>query len=458
MGPISLIEFKVANFLSFKELTTFSMVAAKSVKEKQDTNTSDSGKNYHLLNSAVLYGNNASGKSNLIKAIDFMKNRVLKSYKESLDDEGPQTFSKYHFALNSNNHDLPMFFEAKFKCTTGGFPNSDKALNAFHFILRYGFEILNGEIKREWLFLTTKRETNLFTREGKIVKCNRATFKEGLNQEKDLKGSVLLISLLASFDRDISIIIKQLFSVVMVLDATHNFQSEFVFNKLKGLDSQEGVSEFIKSFLKSLEIIDFDLFKPENSLPDLFESSKDPKIKILAASLRDVYESLENQKLSIHTIRQKYNKDGIYIDNVEFDFESQESEGTQKLFYLLAPVYWALKYGCILVVDEIDSKLHPIITAKIFELFHKFNRHGAQLIAALHDVSVLNKDTFRRDQIWFVEKDQFGASSLVSLADFKTDKVRNQSAFNKNYIDGKYGGVPYLNIDAKIEESIYGKQ
>jgi AAA15 family ATPase/GTPase len=95
------------------------------------------------------------------------------------------------------------------------------------------------------------------------------------------------------------------------------------------------------------------------------------------------------------------------------------------------------------------------LTLRLVRFFHAFNTKSAQLIFAAHDVSLLNKDVFRRDQIWFVEKNQFGASGLYSLADFKTDKVRNKSAFDKNYLEGNYGAVPYFDQDAKLKEILY---
>jgi AAA15 family ATPase/GTPase len=98
------------------------------------------------------------------------------------------------------------------------------------------------------------------------------------------------------------------------------------------------------------------------------------------------------------------------------------------------------------------------LTLRLIDFFHKFNINNAQLICAAHDISLLNKDIFRRDQIWFVEKDQFGVSQLISLGDYKTDKVRNKSAFDKNYLDGKYGAIPYFDVDDKLKQLLYGKR
>ena len=111
----------------------------------------------------------------------------------------------------------------------------------------------------------------------------------------------------------------------------------------------------------------------------------------------------------------------------------------------------------VLIIDELDSRLHSHLTSRLIEFFHSFNKSNAQLICAVHDVSLLTKEIFRRDQIWFVEKNQFGSSELLSLSDFKTDKVRNKSAFNKNYLEGRYGAIPYFNSDEKLNELLYGK-
>src|SRR5690606_22858979 len=97
-------------------------------------------------------------------------------------------------------------------------------------------------------------------------------------------------------------------------------------------------------------------------------------------------------------------------------------------------------------VDELDSRVHGHLTLRLIDFCHKYNKNEAQLICAVYDISLLNKETFRRDQIWFIEKNQFGASQLFSLADLNTDKVRNKSAFDKNYLEGKYGAIPYFEI------------
>jgi len=117
---------------------------------------------------------------------------------------------------------------------------------------------------------------------------------------------------------------------------------------------------------------------------------------------------------------------------------------------LLGPWFDTLINGKILIVDELDSRLHTQLTKNLIELFHKYNNKSAQLLFTSHDVNLLDKDLFRRDQIWFIEKDQFGASQLYSLADFKAESVRKTSSYSKNYLNGKYGATSYFKIKEDI--------
>ena len=126
-----------------------------------------------------------------------------------------------------------------------------------------------------------------------------------------------------------------------------------------------------------------------------------------------------------------------------------ESEGTKKLIELSGPIFDTLYYGKVLVVDEFDAKWHPILTRNVVKLFMdpEINKKGAQLIFATHDTNLLSVNHFRRDQIWFTEKDQCDSTDLYSLVEFKYDngkKVRNDSSIEKDYINGRYGAIPYI--------------
>jgi AAA15 family ATPase/GTPase len=128
--------------------------------------------------------------------------------------------------------------------------------------------------------------------------------------------------------------------------------------------------------------------------------------------------------------------------------DDDESSGTQMFFALTGPVLNVLENGFSLVVDELDSKLHPNLICKLVSLFNskELNPKDAQLIFNTHDTNLLSSGLFRRDQIWFTEKNKFGEARIYSLADFKTDEVRKTEPFEENYIRGKYGAIPFLDM------------
>ncbi|MBU1661812.1 MAG: ATP-binding protein, partial [Chloroflexi bacterium] len=136
----------------------------------------------------------------------------------------------------------------------------------------------------------------------------------------------------------------------------------------------------------------------------------------------------------------------------------EESEGTQKFFYLLGPLLDALENGNILMIDELEARLHPKLTRELVRMFNspQTNPHNAQLIFATHDAGLLGEYLLRRDQIWFTEKNRYGATELYSLAEMKE---RNDASFEKNYLLGRYGAIPYISgLRAFLEQELqYGE-
>lgn len=436
-----LIEFSVENFLSYKDLTTISMIAAKSFKEHKFSHTIEVDSKLTLLKSAIVYGNNASGKSNLFDAMGFMKLTVLNSFRDALMKNDEAKLSLEKFLLSTKSDKECSFFEILFihKGTK----------------YRYGFEIDYDKIVAEWLFHTTTKEVYLFKRDLQNIEVNKSAFKEGLGKEGDVKSNVLFISLLATFGKEISSNIVEWFTNFKFVEGIHDRgHKRYTIDKLK---DDKKFFNWVLHFIKYLEIsnlattvedvnnIDFEILK---------EKEKDEEIINLLTSIQKVT-SKQPKRDQLITYHRKYDENNVLIDTVAFNFDKQESEGTKKLLYLLGPWYDTLQNGKVMIVDELDSRLHSNLTIKLVDFFHKFNKKNAQLIFAVHDISLLNKDTFRRDQIWFVEKNQFGASELISLGDFKTDKVRNKSAFDKNYLEGKYGAIPYFELDEKLNQLLY---
>lgn len=437
-----LIEFSIENFLSFKELTTLSMVAAKPFKEHQASHVIETNNKLNLLKSAVIYGNNASGKSNLLEAMGFMKQTVINSFRDALIDNNERKFPLEKFALNTKSDKEASFFEISF------INNGVK--------YRYGFEIDYDKIVAEWLFHTTSKEVYLFKREFQHIEINKSAFKEGLGKEEDVKENVLFLSLLATLGKITSASIVEWFKKYNFVNGIHDRgHKRYTIDKLK---SDKQFFNWVLYFVKFLEIANLATSEEDVNdidLDTLREKQKDEEIINLLTSIQKL-QSKQPKRDQLITFHRKYDENNVLVDTVPFNFDKQESEGTKKLLYLLGPWYDTLKNGKVLIIDELDSRLHTHLTLRLIDFFHHLNKNNAQLVCAVHDVSLLNKDTFRRDQIWFVEKNQFGSSELVSLANFKTEKVRNKSAFHKNYLDGKYGAIPYFEIDEKLKVLLYG--
>ncbi len=438
-----IIEFKVENFLSFKDLTTLSMINAKSFKEHQETHIIPVDKNLSLLKSAIVYGNNASGKSNLLESMEFMKQIILNSFRDALLENSDRKFPLQKFALNSKSEKESTFFEVSF------IHNNTK--------YRYGFEIDYDKVVAEWLYHTTSKEVYLFKRDFQKIEINKSAFKEGLGKEEDVKENVLFLSILATLGKETSSSIVEWFKKVNIINGIHDRgHKKYTIDKLK---SDKNFFNWVLHFIKYLEISNLSTTEEdvnEIDLQTLKERGKDEEIINLLTSIHKI-QSKQPKRDQLITYHRKYDENNVFIDTVPFNFDKQESEGTKKLLYLLGPWYDTLKNGKVLIIDELDSRLHSHLTSRLIDFFHKSNSKQAQLICAVHDITLLNKETFRRDQIWFVEKNQFGASELISLADFKTDKVRNKSAFDKNYHQGNYGAIPYFDIDTKLNQLLYGE-
>ena len=439
-----LLEFNIENFLSFKNFSTLSMIGAKSFKEYEPTNIIKVDKHIKLLKSIVLYGNNASGKSNLISSIAFMKNIIINSFRDALiENNFDNSFSNNKFLLDTESGKQPSHFEMVFIIETIKY--------------RYGFELDEGKIVSEWLLHTTSKEVPLFTREATKINVNKSSFKEGLHLEEKTKDNVLFLTLVAQLNGlKANKIITWFKNLNIINGLQDNGYKKYTINKLK---TDKEFQLWVNQFTKFLEISK--VIAKETAFSqiewDKINAVKDTRIKNF---IDDVLKRKGEipKKNAIITWHKKYDKNNILIDTIPFDFETQESEGTKKLIYLLGPWYDTLKNGKILIVDELGSRLHTNLIRHLVEYFHHTNQTNAQLIFVAHDTKILSKDIFRRDQIWFIEKNKFGASELYSLGDFKSEKVRKNSAYDKNYIRGKYGAIPYFENKERLINLMYGKE
>lgn len=402
-----LLEFTVGNYLSFKDRKTFSLEAG-SIKELSG-NIIRKGK-YKVLRSAIIYGANSSGKSNFIKALDFMMDTVKESSKLNSTDK----LNVKPFLLSTETENLPSYFETLFLIDTRRF--------------RYGFEIDNDRIHSEWLYIlneNSKKEDLYFVRTLDGIGI-ADIFKNAKGIEEKTRDNALFISTLDQFNNDIAHEIIRKFNLTTIISGIDHQDSITMTNTMYNLKRYKTE---VEQFIKNLDL-GFKNFMIDDDTNKLFK----------------------NRLITLHN---KYNPKGEVVSQFEFKMEEQESSGTNKIFDICGEILFAHSLGETLIIDELDAKLHPILTQAIIKLFNsaETNPNGGQLIFSTHDTNLLGANMFRRDQIWFTEKDNLEATDLYSLLEFKDENgktIRNDRSFENDYIRGRYGAIPYISNYQKI--------
>ena len=425
-----LIYFSVGNFLSFYERQTLKMTAAPSWKERLTENTHDVQKRRLLLSSAI-YGANASGKSNLFKAMLFLFGLIIKS---AQDMQALQVLTWMRNQLNSEAEKRPSSFEIAF------------IVNGVEY--RYGVEATPERIIKEWLYEGKKTcfQRTLVDGEDTIQIDNSWSNAKGL--EERTRENALFLSVCAAFAiTKAEAIIRWFTQNFLVISASEpNSFAEYTVTRIQ---QENGFKDKIIALLKNadMNVEGIELINNNNtiSVPDKAESG-------IIQKKADV---------AIYSKHYVYNADGAKVDAKLFPMEAYESLGTQKAFALSGPIIYALETGSVLVVDELDSRLHPVFTRQIVKMFNssKDNPNHAQLIFNTHDTNLLSfkvynpitkedEYLYRRDQIFFTEKDQNEQTHLYSLIEFKEQKtgkkVRNDASFEKDYLNGMYGAIPFI--------------
>ncbi len=393
--------------MSFKNETSFLMTSVKGFKEHQNTNLIYTNKGLDLLKSASIYGSNAAGKSNFIDAMDGMNYVVHNSFRDSLKKESEGQNLPITFKLNTATENEPTMFEVSFLINET--------------IYRYGFEIRGREIMKEWLYRKVEREMLLFYRIKDDFEINNTSFKEGLKFKNEVNPNVLFISHLAQHNQIISSQILNWFSNTNVINSLDDDEYAGYTKRLIKIDNNFRL--WISKALKYLEITDVEAGE---------------------------------EKGEIMTYHNLYDENNLLVGSVPFSIDEYESSGTRKLIYLLGPLFDTLRNGKVLFVDEFDVKLHAKLTWNLIRLFNEFNNKNAQLIFTGHDTSIMDKRLVRRDQIWFVRKDQFGVSELYSMADFSSDVVRRDSAYEKKYLDDQFGAADSIELTEELTNLLYG--
>lgn len=434
--------FAIENFSSYYEKNYLDLTADKTGKH---SNHVYDFKKVKILKSAIIYGANASGKSNIIKALDYSRDIILNGL------ENIETYKKY-FRLNKDAVTKPTLFEFELEINDNFYS--------------YGFSAIleKNEIEEEWLYEIGKSTpSKVFERNnreitiGKLLSSNsdiRNRFEIYIDDMKN-QSNQLFLTEIANKNLD--------YEEVSVFNSLYNWFK----NKLTVIYPETNNKSYIKTsnkdfYKKFLEKFDTGIqeitYIEEDFDDTLREAPKELKKdieKILEKEKRIYLRSSQGHLLSIY----KDDNKKLKIERIAFlhghdskeIFElNEESDGTQRLFDLI-PLIEKFSEDYTIVIDEFDRSLHPNLTKKFFELFYSLSNNKTQLIASTHESTLLDLKLVRRDEIWFVKKDKNGASKTYPLNQFD---IRHDKKIDKDYLLGRFEATPVINI---YDELIYGE-
>lgn len=422
-----LIEFNIQNFRSIKEEVTLSLVASPDKSLDNNVIKSDVLKKDNLLRSAVLYGANASGKSNVILAFDSLKSLVMNSHKFQKGTE----ISYSPFKLDKKYLSKPSKFEIVF------IKSNIKYI--------YGVSFTNEKIVDEYLYYYPEgRKSLIFERKDTYNYRFTVDKKEQkFLSEKTLENVLYLSNSTQLNYKKTAEAFDWFKDKLTTISATEH--PKLIQNTIELLNKDKTFKELIlRAIIEAdLGIVDLSATLEKVSLDDFKPPNKIKK----QGDLRSIVLEQTGDRLllvttDIKTIHNGLDEKGDEL-KIQFEFED-ESEGTQRLFSLIGPWIEALNKGQIIVVDELDTKLHHLLNVFLINLFHNptQNKSNAQLIFTTHNTNLLDLDLFRRDQIWFTEKNpSAGNTDLYSLVEFSPRKDKN---VQKGYLAGRYGAIPFI--------------
>lgn len=418
-----LLEFTVENYRSFYARRTLSLQAQK-LSEVAKNNVANE-LSYNVLKTFAVYGANSSGKSNLIDAMQTMGFCVLTSVKLN-----PKETLYYDPFLLLKDNTAPTMFEISF-------------IKGDH-CYRYGFSYTKTVIVDEWLFRKTtprSKEHALFIRNEEGIAFDDTTFSEGVGLESKVHDNRLFLSLCAQLGGEISSLVISWFESDFEVASDLNNQEYRLFSKRQfheGRNSSRKALDFFKTL--QLGFNELQTYEELETIPKGTPKENIPPLSLVVTG---------KKRIEIESVHNLYNQKGVVCGSVNFPFDDKESAGTRKLFDLSGPIFDTLENGNVLVIDELDAKMHPLISQQIIRLFNNptTNPHNAQLIFTTHDTHLLSTKMLRRDQIWFTEKNETEQTDLYCLTDIVLPdgtKPRNDANYEKNYIAGRYGAIPYI--------------
>lgn len=418
---VSLIQFSVQNYRSFKDLITFSMETGRSKGKTQLQHFFQAGKKSHsvyVAKSAFLFWANASGKTNLLSALEYMDYKVSLSH--DIDKLRPQD----PFLLNINSVNEPSFFEIIFSL-------DDE-------IFQYNFKILKDNIVSENLYkiLTNKKSdpVQLLKREWQKIEVfeemNTQNTRDIIDSGKT-REEALFISVAQNWNEDLSRKIGSFFREYL-------YSFKMMDSKLEHYtkDRSQKDEKFRDKIVSYLQKFDFSISwmrVEEREIP----RNIDPEIPNYV--LRNIFARLELE----HKI---FDDNWNHIDSVFFS-EKRESLGTQNFLKILGPIFHTLENWWILLIDEFNASLHPKMCDAIIELILReswMNGKNSQFIFTTHDTNILDNKLLKKDQFWFTERKSTGASDLYSLGDF--DIREDTKGFSVKYKQWRFWAIPFISL------------
>lgn len=414
-----LLMFKVKNYTSFKNEAILDMRATAYVQHP--THVMQVNDKLGLLKTTALYGANASGKSNLISAMFFFEQYIFSQFinkNENQDFESNKIGVKMKlepFSLSNETNDASEFDII--------FLHNNKQI-------QYGFECTSKEVLTEWLYINDKK---VFERTG-IELSFGSKYQKMLGAYKKLPVERLYIAVLEYFlDEEGKKVILDDF--ISFFNKEYNVFTEILFEStVKGLAGMVGLSKKLVSN------------KGYRNKVEQYLRLVDVGIKRLDVQTETIFDERTGKKKKekvIRTVHDIYDETGNVVGEKLFDLH-QESTGTLRFLAYIQNVIEMISKGGVFIVDEMSARLHPLLTKLIVDIFCSSQNTKAQLIFTTHDISLLNNNQFRRDEVVFIDKNERGESSLYALSDLK---VREDATFNKDYLQGKYGAIPIFHYD-----------
>jgi hypothetical protein len=414
-----LLRFSVSNFGSLRDPQELSLVASKLKGDAKGLIEAAELRNETVLPAAVIYGSNASGKSNLIKAFARMRNFVLNSHREG---EPGAPINLKPFAFDPHYIAYPSTFSADFICNTS--------------IYSYAFDVTSAGFLRESLHAIREgRSSMLFERTSEGFNFGRSLKGRNKVIEDLTRPNSLFLSAAAQNNHEELSVVANFFRQIRI-DRPTNLPLRLVSARLV----DQGLSQRALDLLRAI-----DVGVSEFKIDDLPIDNRNSRLTLRRLPAQsDLFRKAPQPELFIERERDRRFRLGHSTETgqtIYLDLED-ESAGTIQLLLILQPIYRALEHGSVIAIDEFGSSVHTRASEMILSLFNnrETNPNRAQLIVATHDTNLLNTKGLRRDQVWFTEKDAGGATHLYPLTDFETRKSDN---LERGYLQGRFGAIPF---------------